>query len=134
MGVVMALDMLLEQVRSVMSAVHRSETQRLLMNLEQRGLVERLPDVVTNRTAAWDLTADGLEVVTLVLRRLESFDRLLEREFHAHIEQVMDAVTRVRTVLSSSQLTAIGDMYEARLRVAAKLVPPKRWKAASWDL
>ncbi|MGV3625042.1 MAG: MarR family winged helix-turn-helix transcriptional regulator [Archangium sp.] len=167
MGVVLAMELLLEQIRAKLSVVlagyeltpaawqmlawltlertasgsrlgdltyrHRSEAQHLLTKLEKRGLVERVPDFVTNKTAAWELTDDGRALAADVTRRLEVFDRLMEREFYGHIETVMDAVTRIRSVLATSSLTSTGEMYEARLRTAGKLVPPKEWKANRWD-
>lgn len=102
--------------------------------MEKRGLVERLPDVITNRTSAWELTHDGLELVKDVSRRLEVFDRLVEQELHGHVDEVMDAMMRLRTVVTTGSLSRTGSMLEARLRAAGKLAPPKKWKAVLWDL
>ena len=112
----------------------RQETQRLLTNLEKRGLVERLPDVVTNRTAAWTLTDEGRCAVAEVSGRLSFFDRLLEQEFRDQLGDVMTAVSRIRTVFTTRMISSTGQMFEARLRAAGRLLPPKQWKPDAWDL
>lgn len=168
MGAVMVLEMLLEQVRSVVSAAlwdfgltppawqlmswlwlertasatrlaeltcrRRQEAQRLLEGLEKRGLVERLPDMTRDRTAAWELTPDGAARVKQVAQRLRHFDALLEREFRDQLPSVMDCVQRMRTVFRRGDLSSTGELYEARLRAVGKLVPPEPWTPVKWDL
>lgn len=87
-----------------------------------------------DRTSAWTLTPEGTELVSKVTKRLAFFDELLEREFRDQLPGVIDAVQRIRTVFSSHSLSSTGELYETRLRAAGKLVPPKKWSAAHWDL
>ena len=168
MGAVIALELLLEQVRTVVSAAlwddrltpaswqmlvwlrvernegatrlgelacrSRQKAQRMLEALEQRGLVERLPDMTRDRTSAWTLTHEGVALVARISGRLQHFDALLEREFRDQLPGVIDAVQRIRTVFVTRSLSSTGEMYEARLRSTGMLVPPRPWRAANWDL
>ncbi|MGV3620785.1 MAG: hypothetical protein ACO1OB_08205 [Archangium sp.] len=168
MGAVIALELLLEQVRTVVALAlwdfkltpaawqllcwlqmernegaarlaeltcrHRQETQRLLERLEKRELVTRLPDLTRDRTGSWMLTPEGTELVAEITKRLAFFDGLLEREFRDQLPAVIDAVQRIRTVFSTRTLSSTAELYETRLRVAGKLVPPKKWSPDNWDL
>lgn len=168
MGAVIALELLLEQVRTVVSAAlwdfrltpaswqvmvwlrvernegatrlgeltcrRRQKVQRILEGLEERGFVERLPDMTRDRTGAWTLTHEGMEIITRVSRRIEVFDTLLEREFRDQLPGVIEAVQRIRTVFVTQSLSSLGEMYEARLRSTGGLAPPRQWRAANWDL
>lgn len=112
----------------------RQESQRLLQRLEVQGFVERLPDMTRDRTGAWTLTLEGVALVSKVSKRLELFDSLLEHEFRDQLPAVIEAVQRIRTVISTTAVTPVGEMMDARLRAIGKLAPPKKWRAVSWDL
>ncbi len=168
MGVMVVLELLLEQVRRVVGEVlrdvgltsaawqrmwwlsadgpstgaelaeqtcrRRQEVQTILERMRAAGLVERLPHPVTGKTAAWALTEEGRRRLEWSARRLRVHDELLECEFRTQLPEVMTVLARIRTVLRTQELSSDGKLIERRLRAMDKLVPPKRWTAAEWDL